>query len=200
MCPGRVVTLVVSDVPGDDVAVVGSGPTVPGKDGDVVRLVAGMETLRRAAATRMGGLGTRVEERPEVIAGTVEEVMRDVVGVAQRIEEGCAWVAGGEWTVAVTGNGRGGRATHLALMLARELAGVLAGRVLVAGSDGIDGTGPWAGAVVDGATWARVAGEGERGLRACDSGTVLAAVGATITSGPTGVNHADLVIVVRPET
>ena len=211
MCPGRVVTLVVSDVPGDDVGVVGSGPTVPGKEGDVVRLVAGMETLRRVAATKLGdrvagsgrraaGIGPTVGERAGVMVGTVDEVMREVVGVAQRIEAGGAWVAGGEWTVVVTGEGRGGRATHLALMVAREIAGLAGVRVLVAGSDGIDGTGPWAGAVVDGETWARVASEGERGLRECDSGTVLAAVGATITSGPTGVNHADLVIVVRPET
>jgi hydroxypyruvate reductase len=70
--------------------------------------------------------------------------------------------------------------------------------VLIAGSDGVDGTGPWAGAIVDGETWRRVGGaEGERGMRECDSGTVLAAAGATIESGPTGVNHADLVIVVR---
>ena len=51
MCPGKVVTLVVSDVPGDDVGVVGSGPTVPGKPGDDVRLVAGIARFRHEAAT-----------------------------------------------------------------------------------------------------------------------------------------------------
>ena len=59
MCPGKVVTMVVSDVPGDDVAVVGSGPTVPGKDGDEVRLVAGIAMFRRAAAAALSALRSR---------------------------------------------------------------------------------------------------------------------------------------------
>ena len=46
--------------------------------------------------------------------------------------------------------GRGGRATHLALLVARAISGMNGVHVLVAGSDGVDGTGPYAGAVVDG--------------------------------------------------
>lgn len=193
MCPGKVVTLVVSDVPGDDVSIVGSGPTVPGKPGDDVHLLAGLQTFRDHAAR---AIGDGLTPSP-VLEGRVEEVAIEVVRVARMLRVGEAWVAGGEWTVAVTGTGRGGRATHLALMVAKEISGTGGVRVLVAGSDGVDGTGPWAGAVVDGETWGRVGEEGERALRECDSGSVLEAVGATITSGPTGVNHADLVIVAR---
>ncbi|MBE7452522.1 MAG: hypothetical protein HS111_27660 [Kofleriaceae bacterium] len=53
---------------------------------------------------------------------------------------------------------------------------------------------------IDGATWGRLAAagiDGERALRRCDAGAALAAIGATVVSGPTGTNHADLVIVAR---
>lgn len=201
MCPAQVVTLVVSDVPGDDVSVVGSGPTVPGKPGDSVHLIAGIARFRREAATTLSdGDGVNVdnisvEEREEVLEGPVEEVAREIVEVARRLERGCAWVAGGEWTVRVGESaGRGGRATHLALVVAKEIAGTDV-RVLVAGSDGVDGTGPWAGAIVDGKTWGWC--DGDEALAAFDSGSALAEAAATIGGGPTGVNHADLVIVVR---
>jgi hydroxypyruvate reductase len=86
------------------------------------------------------------------------------------------------------------------LLAAIEIAGIDDVRVLVAGSDGVDGTGPWAGAVVDGETQAKLARAGVdpwRALATSDSGSALDAVGATIAGGPTGVNHADLVIVAR---
>ncbi len=209
-CPGRVVTLVASDVPGDDVAVVGSGPTVPGKPGDVVRLVAGLGRLRQEAARALAADGWReVGEHAPPLEGDVAAVAARVLEVAAGLAAGAAWVAGGEWTVEVPVDaGTGGRAVQLALLVARGLAARDLGRdggraevrVLVAGSDGVDGTGPAAGAVVDGATWGRLAAagiDGERALRRCDAGAALAAIGATVVSGPTGTNHADLVIVAR---
>lgn len=205
LCPGRVVTLVVSDVPGDDVAVVGSGPTVPGKPGDEVHLVAGIDRFRREAAKSLSSSGDgvnfdNISDRSEVLEGDVAAVAMEIGAVARRLKEGEAWVAGGEWTVKVTGKGRGGRATHLALLAAIEIAGIDGMCVLVAGSDGNDGTGPWAGAVVDGETRARMVRAGVDewlALATCDSGSALDVVGATIDGGPTGVNHADLVIVAR---
>jgi hydroxypyruvate reductase len=200
MCPGKVVTLVISDVPGDDVSVVGSGPTVPGKPGDVVHLVAGMARFRREAATALATMSSLgVEERDAVLEGDIDAVANEVAGVARRLGQGRAWVAGGEWTVTVgEAAGRGGRATHLALLVARAIAGTRDTRVLVAGSDGVDGTGPWSGAIIDGETWSRAgAVGGARGLAAWDSGRVLDGIGAVLTCGPTGVNHADLIIVAR---
>ncbi|MEM9493038.1 MAG: MOFRL family protein, partial [Myxococcota bacterium] len=67
-----------------------------------------------------------------------------------------------------------------------------------AGSDGIDGSSPAAGAVVDGDTWATIAEAGvdpQRALDRCASHTALTAIGAPIITGPTGVNHADLVAI-----
>ncbi|MDQ3370590.1 MAG: glycerate kinase, partial [Myxococcota bacterium] len=73
---------------------------------------------------------------------------------------------------------------------------------IVLGSDGTDGPTPRhraaaAGSIVDGATWdALVAAgiDGAAALARCDAGTALAAVDALVVTGPTGVNHADLVI------
>ena len=97
--------------------------------------------------------------------------------------------------------GEGGRAQQLALELARLLAGTER-CAFVAGSDGVDGPAPKdrptpAGAFVDGATWASITAAGidpAGALERCDGGTALAAIGALVVTGPTGINHADLVI------
>ncbi|MBP6842657.1 MAG: DUF4147 domain-containing protein [Kofleriaceae bacterium] len=197
-CPGRVLTLVVSDVPGDDVAVVGSGPTVPARPGDEVVLVSGLASLRRAAA-RAAGPTAALDDRD--LCGDVAEVAAALRDAAARLAPGGTWIGGGEWTVRLAGRvGRGGRASELALRCARWLAGGDA-VVLVGASDGVDGTGPDAGAIVDGSSWARAEARGldpAAALAAHDSGAVLAAIGDAITTGPTGINHADLVVIARP--
>ena len=112
-------------------------------------------------------------------------------------------VAWGEPTVRVPpGHGAGGRAQQLALLLARDLRGTSRGAFVV-GTDGIDGPPPAdraspAGAWIDGTTWDAIAAAGidpAAALAACDAGTALAAVGALVVTGPTGINHADLLLV-----
>jgi hydroxypyruvate reductase len=95
--------------------------------------------------------------------------------------------------------GRGGRATHLALLVARELAELpapLRSRVafLAAGTDDRDGNTDVSGAIVDGTTWERARARGldpAAALRAFDSLPVLAAVGDTLR-GPGTSNLLDL--------
>jgi glycerate 2-kinase len=99
-------------------------------------------------------------------------------------------------------HGAGGRAQQLALLVARSLRGSARG-ALVIGTDGIDGPPPPdrpspAGAWVDGTTWDAILAAGidpATALAACDAGTVLAAAGALVVTGPTGINHADLIMV-----
>lgn len=200
-CAGRVLTLVASDVPGDDVAVVGSGPTVPPRWGDVVQVIAGLARLRAEAAAAARARGWTVTLAPDDLVGDVGEVAARVAREADGLARGAAWTGGGEWTVAIAGAaGQGGRASELALRCARAIAGRDEVVLLVGASDGVDGTGPDAGAIVDGATWGAIAAAGidpDAALAAHDSGCALAAIGAAITTGPTGVNHADLVIVAR---
>ncbi|MEZ4367343.1 MAG: MOFRL family protein, partial [Kofleriaceae bacterium] len=57
-----------------------------------------------------------------------------------------------------------------------------------------------AGAYVDGATWARLAAAGVAGdaaIAGADAATALAAVDALVRTGPTGLNHADLMLLHR---
>jgi len=198
-CPAPVVTLVVSDVPGDDPSVVGSGPTVPARPGDVVRVVAGLARLRREAAVAARACGLRPQVADEDLVGDVEDAAARVIAATAALPAGAVWIAGGEWTLTLgAAPGCGGRARHLALVVARALAGDPGRVVLCASSDGVDGTGPEAGAIVDGQTWARVTAAGidpAAALAARDAGTALAAIGAAIGGGATGVNHADLVLV-----
>jgi hydroxypyruvate reductase len=92
--------------------------------------------------------------------------------------------------------GRGGRNQHLALAAATVLA---RGHVylLALGTDGSDGPGEDAGALVDGGTIARgeLSGlDAAEHLRRADSGAFLEASGDLISTGPTGTNVRDLVI------
>jgi hydroxypyruvate reductase len=99
-------------------------------------------------------------------------------------------------------HGDGGRAQQLALALAGHLRGTGRG-ALVVGTDGIDGPPPRgrpspAGAWIDAQTWDAIAAAGcdpAAALARCDAGTALATVGALVVTGPSGINHADLVIV-----
>lgn len=188
-CRAPVITVAVSDVVGDDLAVIGSGPTVPCT---VAVLASGLATLAEAAARVSGGSVVDAG-----VTGDVADVAARVVAAIRGATPGMLiWT--GEPTVRLPARpGRGGRARQLALLVARDLAGVPGWSLLAAGSDGIDGTGDAAGAIVDRDTWARITAAGvdpAAALAACDAGSGLAAAGAALVTGPTGVNHADLVV------
>ena len=89
----------------------------------------------------------------------------------------------------------GGRNQHLALYLATQLQPTDAPiAVLSAGSDGIDGNSPAAGAILDQHTLdgSNRRDTAQQALEAFDSSTWLNAIGATIVTGPTGHNLRDL--------
>jgi glycerate 2-kinase len=106
-------------------------------------------------------------------------------------------LAGGETTLAVEGDGKGGRNQEFALVAALDLQGLDNVMLLSAGSDGTDGPTDAAGAFVDGSTVARTRARGldiEDSLRRHDSYTLLHALGDLHRTGPTGTNVMDLVI------
>ena len=112
-----------------------------------------------------------------------------------RAERGPIVLAGnGEPRIVVSGNGRGGRSTHLALLVAREMAGLEGVSFLAAGTDRFDGNSGASGAVVDGGTWQRAVDHGldpQGALDRCDSATVLETLGALV-QGPGRSNLLDL--------
>jgi hydroxypyruvate reductase len=103
-------------------------------------------------------------------------------------------ISGGEVTVKVTNGGRGGRNQQFALASATKIVGENI-TVLSAGTDGIDGNSPAAGAVADGSTLdrARESGFGAAlALEKFDAYPLFAALGDAIEIGPTGNNLRDL--------
>ncbi len=200
--PARVVTLAISDVPGDDPAVIGSGPTVPDpstladaraivarysldvpeavtralndpanespKPGDPAfanseyHLIARPADAFRAAeaAVRAAGyecvfLGTNLEGEARKIAAEHADMAQNLQAAGRR----AVILSGGELTVTMRGQGRGGPNQEYALALAIDLAGTGGIAALAADTDGTDGgagsAADPAGAYVDGATAAR---------------------------------------------
>lgn len=190
--------LFISDVPGDDPAVIGSGLLAPQPDDRVVRqVIATIEHALTAVEQAAQAAGLTVVRRPERLVG---EAALQGGALAQALLAGPAGLllAGGETTVTLPPEpGLGGRNQHLALAAARVLAGHEGVWLLAAGTDGIDGATGDAGALVGGQSWQDAVDAGvdpAAGLAAADAATVLEASGDVVHTGPTGTNVGDLVI------
>jgi hydroxypyruvate reductase len=103
-------------------------------------------------------------------------------------------ISGGEVTVKVTNGGVGGRNQQFALACATKIGGEKI-TVLSAGTDGVDGNSPAAGAVADGSTLERAHARGldaRAGLEKFDAYPLFKALGDVIETGATGNNVRDL--------
>ncbi len=102
-------------------------------------------------------------------------------------------ISGGEVTVTVRNGGIGGRNQQFALACAEQISGHDI-TVLSAGTDGVDGNSPAAGAVVDGSTIVRVGGaEAIRdALSTFNAYPLLDLLSDAVVTGPTGNNLRDL--------
>ncbi len=225
----KVCALLLSDVPGDDPAVIGSGllsrgdcaaplQMLPawarglveagGARPDVsqsptaltLRVIASNATATAAALARARQLGIDARPGHDPLGGEAESTALKIVNEL-RAEAPGVTVWGGETTVTLAdGAGRGGRNLHLALTAAIALEGSHGLSLLVASSDGDDGSSGCAGAIVDGETVNRGRAKGldpARCLAVFDSARFLEAAGVTLVTGPTGTNVADLAIAVR---
>jgi glycerate 2-kinase len=181
------------------------------KPGDAVfarsrwSLLLDSTSLEEAGAMRARELGWRVEIdhscddwSAERAAAYLLERVRELRREGERV----CLLSAGEVTVQVPAGatGIGGRNQHFALLCSELIAGSEI-TVLSAGSDGVDGSSPAAGGLVDGETAARA--EAARypvaaALSAFDAHSLLALLGDTVTTGPTGNNLRDLRIVLAP--
>lgn len=189
--------LAISDVPGDDLNVVGSGiGALPDEFGfqATTQIVASNAHARAAAVEMAQSEGLAVHANEECLHDDVLRVA-ETLGKRLRDMPNGVMVFGGEPTVVLPENpGKGGRNQALALALAREISGCDGITVVVGGTDGTDGPTRAAGAVIDGTTW----GDGaEEALQQADSGTFLDNAGALLVTGPTGTNVMDLLVAIR---
>ncbi len=218
--------LLLSDVQGDDSAIIGSGLlcTVTTKEPLPDILPEWLERLLPAKEVTplmhvfknhvIGNLNTmltvvagfaRQSDYPVTIlddelTGPAEVAGVEMVEYLFQAEAGI-YIRGGETTVELPQNpGRGGRNQHLALAAAMQLSGHDDIYLLSIGSDGDDGNTDDAGALVDGGTIKRgktVGLDASEFLRRADAGSFLAASGDLVTTGPTGTNLRDLVIALK---
>jgi hydroxypyruvate reductase len=249
--PARVVCLVLSDVVGDDLSTIASGPTAPdptrfadavavlkrrgvfdsvpstvrsvlaaGVAGEraetpkpgaalfrhVTTRIVGSNRLSVAAAAesarRLGlrpiTLTTRLEGEAREVARALTAILRECVESGAPAAPPVCLLAGGETTVTVCGDGRGGRNQELAVAASEPLSGFPAHAVVASlATDGIDGMSDAAGGVVDQESAARAAALGlapaAEFLARSDSRQYLATLGDLIITGPTGTNVVDLV-------
>ena len=198
--------LFISDVPGDDPGVIGSGllGADGGRDDAIERIVvANIDVALRKTVDVAHAHGLRFETRAERFAADATEVAREFVAALRTTDaDGLAW--GGESTVKLPPqHGRGGRNGHLALAAACLLKPGEQLMLLAAGTDGTDGSTSDAGAIVDAGTIERAEIGGcdvERALRDFDSGTALEASGDLVHTGPTGTNVGDILIGIKTRT
>lgn len=160
--------------------------------------VLSSETAEKAAAEGASRQGFAVEIDDACddwdYAKAADYLLDRVRRVRQGVSRACI-VSGGEVTVKVSGDaGTGGRNQQFALYCAQKIAGANI-TVLSAGTDGIDGNSPAAGAVVDGTTLerARTAGmDVAEHLSSFNAFPLLEKLCDTIHTGPTGTNVRDV--------
>ncbi len=239
--PARLVTVAISDVPGDDPAVIGSGPTVPDpttladahaivarhrldippsvtraladaanespKPGDAIFAGTTFALATRpadvfaavVAAARAQGyepvlLGTAVEGEAREVAAAHGKLARELAAAGRR----AVILSGGELTVTLRGQGRGGPNQEYALALAVALGGAPGIAALAADTDGTDGgagaADDPAGAAIDPTTLPRARALGLDPavfLNDNNSTEFFARVGGLLQTGPTYTNVND---------
>ncbi|MEZ5660781.1 MAG: glycerate kinase [Burkholderiaceae bacterium] len=245
----RLLTLIISDIPGDDPAVTASGPTLPdpsncadaleiidryqipisesirrmlesgdaetpkasdfeGRDHRTIILARAQDALSAAAdkAIALGlapvVLSDRLEgEARELAVALGHMCRRGLDGAAHPpFARGTVLLSGGETTVTVRGQGRGGRNAEFMLALAMALEGTDA-MGLAVDTDGIDGSEDNAGCRFDPESLARMraAGLDPRALLADnDAYSAFQAAGGLIMTGPTRTNVNDFRAIVLP--
>ncbi len=244
-CKAPIVTLIISDVTGDDPSAIASGPTCadPSTYQDALDIIARFDVDAPASvrAHLQAGAEGKVGETPkpggpelahasntviatahqslqaaaeffraqgitpvvlgDTVTGEASEVakvyaamVREIRAHAQPFRPPVALISGGECTVTVRGNGRGGRCAEFLTSLAVELDGMPDVYAVAADTDGIDGTEDNAGALLFPDSPARAAAKGIRAVRMLannDGYSYFEALGDLLVTGPTRTNVND---------
>ncbi len=169
-------------------------------------VVGNNRTVSLAACSRLQKAGLQpllltslLEGEARHVGTVLASIVKEVEASGNPLPKPCGIVAGGETTVTVVGNGKGGRNQEIALSAALRIAGMDGVAVASLSTDGIDGPTDSAGALVDGKTILR---SGEHGLDAKsflvnnDSCNFFSKLNDLILTGLTGTNVNDVSIIV----
>lgn len=246
--PARVLTLAISDVPGDHPADIASGPTVgdattcedalaivrryaidlPKNVRDVLESARGesikpddhrlaaadfhliatpQQALEAAAAVaRTAGvaphiLGDGIEGEAREVGKTMAGIVRQVATCGQPFKPPCVLLSGGETTVTVRGEGKGGRNVEFLLALGVALDGLPDVHALAGDTDGVDGLEEIAGAYLAPDSLERAWQLGIKPRDSLDNNDghgFFGALGDAIVTGPTQTNVNDFRAVLIP--
>ena len=239
--PARVVSLLISDVPGDDPGIIASGATLPDpttcedslailkkynieipdnirqhlesgagetpKPGDPRfarnshQIIATANQAMEAAAEKARAAGIT----PYILSDDIEGEARDIgkmhAALAKQVAtrnqpftKPCVILSGGETTVTVRGNGRGGRNAEFLLSLAVTLDGHPGIHAIACDTDGIDGSEDNSGAIYTPDSMSRAATLGLRARAMLDNNDgygFFSALGDLVVTGPTRTNVND---------
>ena len=239
--PARVVTLLISDVPGDDPIDIASGPTVadPTTCADALAIVArygialpdnvrallesGRGESVKPGDERLAGVETRLITAPQMALEAAAQVARDagltphilgdslegeardvgktLAGIARQVvlhgqpfTPPCVLLSGGETTVTIRGDGRGGRNVEFLLALGVALDGLPGIHALAGDTDGVDCIEEIAGACLAPDSLARAWALGinpRTSLDRNDGHGFFQALGDSVVTGPTLTNVND---------
>jgi glycerate 2-kinase len=246
--PATVTSLILSDVVGDDLDVIASGPTVPDSSTfhDAEQILKGYGIWDQLAppvrshlekgtlgqiedtpklndavfqhcsqvlvgtnlqALEAGGreaqklgyrpliLSSKVEGEAREVAKFYTAIAREILSSENPLKPPVCVLAGGETTVTLTGEGRGGRNQEFALAAALAIEGLDNIVVLSGGTDGTDGPTDAAGAIADGTTVARALEKSmdpKDFLRRNDSYNFFQELEDLLMTGPTRTNVMDV--------
>lgn len=185
----------------------GKLPETPRKDDPVfekthTRIIAANRTALEAARIKAASLGYNTIILSSQIEGNTRHAARLLSSVAKEVKKSgnpirppACILSGGETTVVVSGDGKGGRNQEFALASAFEIAGMDRTVVLGGGTDGTDGPTDAAGGIVDGDTIRKARKRGinaENYLSRNDSYRFLDRTGNLLVTGPTDTNVMDI--------
>jgi glycerate 2-kinase len=249
--PATVITLILSDVIGDNLDVIASGPTAPdsstfhsaiavlkkyellakvpgpvrqrleeGSKGKIAEtpkpgakelartenLVIGSNRLAVDAAQKQARdlgyrtmvLSTTIEGETRDVAGVHAAIAREIRESARPLRAPACIISGGETTVTLKGDGKGGRNQEFALAAALALNGQANTVMVSIGTDGSDGPTDAAGAYADSTTLTRAAKlnlSPAAYLANNDSYHFFEALGDLVKTGPTNTNVMDVRLV-----
>jgi hydroxypyruvate reductase len=196
-----VVGLILSDVIGDPLDVIASGMT---NDARAHNVLVGNNTQACEAAAEMAReLGYRAEIVTTQMRGEARDQAVEIVRqiCLQPSNTPTALIFGGETTVTLCGDGKGGRNQELALAAAIELdfhkSDSTRHTIIALGTDGTDGPTDAAGAIARDDTLTRARElrlDAHDALMRNDSYPFFERLGDLIMTGATGTNVADVVI------
>jgi glycerate 2-kinase len=246
--PANLLTMILSDVVGNPVDIIASGPTVPDpstfadanaiiqkydlsqkipssitthlKDGEQAEVpetpkpsdplfkntrnvIIGSNIQAANAAIEQAQaegfhtllLTTYLQGEARQAGKMLAAIARQIDASGQPIARPACLVAGGETTVTLQGNGKGGRNQEVALGAVEDMAGLHTTALVTLATDGSDGPTDAAGAVVTGETFRRGLDLGinpEEYLRNNDAYQYFKVLGDLLVTGPTYTNVNDL--------